>query len=144
MEKLVIEILDNFFKKRLEILQTFRLRGLVLNQNPYLLMIDGKELAGEIVEDLMRTHMNAQDNTLFREMFSEAIAQFESGAKVHHDQIMSIINNASTEHIDEYALAWDATLNLLTEEFVRDFCLPQGGIEWGKLARFVSQDNTKA
>lgn len=34
----------------------------------------------------------------------------------------------------------DAALNKFTAEFVKDFCFPDGRIDWEKLVRFVSED----
>jgi len=82
LEELVSQCLDNLFKKKLEILHTFNLRESLMNVNPYSLVIDGNENASEIVEALMRVHVDSSDETMFGEAFFEPIARIAAGAKV--------------------------------------------------------------
>ena len=42
------------------------------------------------------------------------------------------------KRIDQYQHDWDATVNKFTKEFMEDFCLPNGHINWEKLTQFVS------
>jgi len=44
------------------------------------------------------------------------------------------------EHKEAYQPEWDAAVNRLTSEFLRDFCFPDGHIDWEKLTRFVSAE----
>jgi hypothetical protein len=46
------------------------------------------------------------------------------------------INQSSWEH-DQVL---DAAINRFTAEFIRDFCFPDGSIDWEKLVRFTSED----
>ena len=43
------------------------------------------------------------------------------------------------KHRKEYAPAWDAAINRFTAEFIKDFCFPDGSIDWEKLVRLVSE-----
>jgi hypothetical protein len=45
------------------------------------------------------------------------------------------------KHKEKYAPAWDAAVNRFTAEFIKDFCFPDGRIDWEKLVRFVSEDS---
>ena len=42
------------------------------------------------------------------------------------------------DHHKVYREAWDATVNRFTLEFIQDFCLPDGAIDWDKLVQFNS------
>jgi len=82
LEQLMAECLNEFFRRKLEVLRTFDLKELLLNQNPYFFKVYGTYKASEIVERMMREYVNASDETMFGEAFFEPIAGIASGASV--------------------------------------------------------------
>lgn len=40
----------------------------------------------------------------------------------------------------EYDRVWGAAINRFTADFIKDFCFPDGRIDWERLVRFVSED----
>jgi len=232
LKELVVDCLDNFFKRKLEIVRSFSLREALLNCNPYSLAINGNENASEIVEELLKAHISASDETIFGNAFFEPIARIASGGKasdaegvdfvtesddrisaialksgpypynasqkkrqsqeflavrsrlyklhkqfdpilghaygrlkseptkdrIYRDRsgqafwteitgdsdfylkLVRLMKNEPAEHRKEYAPAWDAAINRFTAEFIKDFCIPDGSIDWEKLVRFVSEE----
>lgn len=59
-------------------------------------------------------------------------------------KLVRLMKEEPTKHKQKYAPAWDAAVNKFTAEFVKGFCFPTGQIDWEKLVRFVSEDNTKS
>ena len=55
-------------------------------------------------------------------------------------ELVRLMKDEPAKHRQKYAPAWDATINRLTIEFAKDFCFPNGRIDWEKLVRFVSED----
>lgn len=134
LDELVHECLDNFFKRKLKVLRTFRLREALATRNPWLLKIGRNEAAGKIVEDLMRAYTDAQDETIFREVFSELMARIARSRELLDKVVMSM-SDVFTKGEDDYTTAWASAVNILTIEFINDFCLPSGEVDWKKLAR---------
>ena len=82
LEKIVAEHLDNFYKARLQKIQTLNLRKKIIRKNPYLLRAVGTEKASEIIEYLLNSLLSASDETIFGNTFFEPIARIVSGGKV--------------------------------------------------------------
>lgn len=55
-------------------------------------------------------------------------------------KIIRLMKDEPQKHKVEYKLAYDAAVNRFTAEFIKDFCFPDGHIDWEKLARFVSEE----
>jgi len=55
-------------------------------------------------------------------------------------KLVRLMSEEPAKHRKRYDLAWGATINRLTVEFAKDFCFPDGRIDWEKLVRFVSED----
>ena len=59
-------------------------------------------------------------------------------------KLVRLMKEEPAKHKQKYAPAWDAAVNKFTAEFVKDFCLTSGQINWEKLVRFVSEDSGKS
>lgn len=59
-------------------------------------------------------------------------------------KLVRLMKEEPAKHKQKYAPAWDAAVNKFTAEFVKDFCYPNGQIDWEKLVRFVSEDAAKS
>ena len=232
LEELIADCLDEFFRRKLDILRTFDLKESLLNRNPYFFKVYGIYKASEIVERVLSDYISASDETIFGDAFFEPIARIVSGGKASdaegvdfviesgeritavalksgpniynasqkkrqsqeflairsrlyklHKQFDPILGHAygrlkteptkdriyrdrsgqafwteitgdsdfylklvrlmkdiPTQHRKEYTPEWDAAVNRFTAEFIKDFCFPDGSIDWEKLVRFVSED----
>ena len=67
-----------------------------------------------------------------------------TGDPVFYLKLVRLMKNAPAKHKKEYTPAWDAAINRFTAEFIKDFCSPEGSIDWEKLVRFVSGTNIKS
>jgi len=59
-------------------------------------------------------------------------------------KLVRLMKEEPAKHRQKYAPSWDAAVNRFTAEFVKDFCFPDGRIDWEKLVRFVSEDATRS
>ena len=132
---------DDFFKRKLELLRTFDLRKSLRTLNPCILKKSASGLASEVVVGLLKAHTNAQDETIFREVFSEPIAHVTSQGKASFDKLIRAINVEPTKYEDEYDDSWVRAVNSLTTQFIDDFCL-DGAIDWEKLARLYQKESS--
>lgn len=82
IETEVVKCLDNFYSKRLCIINELKLKDYLKRKNPYLLRALGTEIASEIVEHVMRMYIDASDETIFGNEFFEPLAKKFSGGSV--------------------------------------------------------------
>ncbi|MFQ5862679.1 MAG: PmeII family type II restriction endonuclease [Candidatus Brocadiales bacterium] len=82
LEKLVAKCLKVFYKRRLEKLESLKLKDYLKRKNPYLYKAIGTEKASEIVEEVLTAYLTASDEGLFGDAFFEPIAKFVSGGAV--------------------------------------------------------------
>lgn len=82
LEKLIAKCLKDFYTRRLQRLNTIRLKTYLLRKNPYLYRAIGTEKAGEIVEEILKAYISSSDETIFGDAFFEPIAKLVSGGTV--------------------------------------------------------------
>jgi hypothetical protein len=82
LQRLVSKYLGDFYKARLQRIQTLNLRSALSKKNPYLFKAIGTENASEIVEYLLNAILSSSDETIFGNTFFEPIAIVVSGGRV--------------------------------------------------------------
>ena len=232
LEALISDCIQDFYRRRLQKLETLRLKQFLCRKNPYLFKALATEYAPEFVERVLTAYIGASDETMFGDAFFEPIARiaatgkvsegegvdfvietdskvlavalksgpniFNSSQKKRQSQEFAAVRNrlykvqkqfdamlghgygrAWTEptteriyrdrsgqafwgeitgdddfylklirlmkdtaalHSEKYVPAWQIALNRFTKEFMDEFCLSDGRIDWEKLVRFVSED----
>lgn len=82
LEKLIARCLRDFYDRRLQNLETLKLKKYLKRKNPYLYKAIGTEKASEIVEESLAAYMIASDESIFGNVFFEPIAKIVSGGTV--------------------------------------------------------------
>lgn len=82
LEKLIAKSLNDFYKRRINRLDTLNLKKVLKRKNPYLFRSMGIEKASEIVETILSAYISSSDETIFGNAFFEPIACKISGSKV--------------------------------------------------------------
>jgi len=82
LEKLIADCLDDFYERRLNIINTLNLKKYLKRKNPYLYKAIGTEKASDIVEEILRAYLISSDETIFGDAFFEPIAKMASGGVV--------------------------------------------------------------
>lgn len=82
LEKKISELLDDFYKRRIDKIKTLKLNQALSRKNPYLYRAIGVQQAGEIVEGLLLAYMSSSDEGIFGDAFFEPLAKFASGGVV--------------------------------------------------------------
>lgn len=77
---------------------------------------------------------------IYRDRSGQAFWTEITGDPDFYLKLVRLMEDEPAKHKERYASAWDAAINRFTIEFAKDFCLPNGRIDWGKLVRFVSED----
>ena len=75
---------------------------------------------------------------IYRESSGQEFWKEITGDENFYLKLITLMKDEPLKRIDQYQHDWDATVNKFTKEFMEDFCLPDGHINWEKLTRFVS------
>ena len=75
---------------------------------------------------------------LYRDSSGQAFWHEMTGDSDFYLKLIRLMRDEPTKHRQEYQPKWDAAVNRFTAEFVRDYCLSDGSIDWEKLVRLVS------
>lgn len=75
---------------------------------------------------------------LYRDSSGQAFWHEMTGDPDFYLKLIRLMRDEPTKHRQEYQPKWDAAVNRFTAEFVRDYCLSDGSIDWEKLVRLVS------
>lgn len=76
---------------------------------------------------------------VYRDRSGQAFWAEITGDDDFYLKLIRLMKDEPLKHKEEYAPAWDAAINKFTAEFVKDFCFPDGRIDWEKLVQFVSE-----
>ena len=77
---------------------------------------------------------------IYRDRSGQAFWAEITGDNDFYLKLVNLMKDAPTKHKRVYTSAWDAAINRFTAEFIKDFCLSDGSIDWEKLIQFVSED----
>ncbi len=80
---------------------------------------------------------------VYRDLSGQAFWREITGDTDFYIKLIVLMKDAPVRHRKEYEPAWNATLNRFTAEFVRDFCFPNGSIDWEKIAQLVSAEKAE-
>jgi len=78
IENKIEELLNNFYRRRIDKLNGLGLMATLKKKNPYLFKAIGTEKASEIVENMLLAFMSSSDEGIFGDAFFEPLAVFVS------------------------------------------------------------------
>lgn len=87
-----------------------------------------------------RVKSKPSKDLIYRDSSGQAFWHEITGDPEFYLKLIRLMKDEPAKHKKEYAPAWDAAINRFTAEFIRDFCFPDGSIDWEKLVRFTSED----
>ncbi|MBI4216237.1 MAG: cytoplasmic protein [Chloroflexi bacterium] len=76
----------------------------------------------------------------YRVNAGQAFWQEITGDSDFYLKLVRLMKDQPIQHKDQYAPAWDATINRFTAAFFAEFCFADGSIDWEKLVEFVSAE----
>lgn len=95
MERLVDELLENFYHRRIEKISKLKLKDALSRKNPYLYKATGYEDASEIVKEILSAFMSSSDEGIFGDAFFEPLAEAVSGGYVSEAEGVDVIKDSS-------------------------------------------------
>jgi hypothetical protein len=90
-----------------------------------------------------RVKSKPSKDLIYRDSSGQAFWHEITGDPEFYLKLIRLMKDEPAKHKKEYAPAWDAAINRFTAEFIRDFCFPDGSIDWEKLVRFTSEDRAR-
>ena len=81
---------------------------------------------------------SANSGLIYRDSSGQVFWHEMTGDPDFYLKLIRLMRDEPAKHRQEYQPKWDATVNRFTAEFIRDYCLPDGSIDWEKLVRLVS------
>ncbi len=82
LEKIISDLLDNFYERRISALNGLDLKKTLRRKNPYLYRSVGINKASEIVEGMLLAYTSSSDEGIFGDAFFEPLAKAVSGGVV--------------------------------------------------------------
>lgn len=98
MEDKISELLDDFYKRRMDKINELKLDVTLKRKNPYLFRAVGVEKASEIVEQLLAAYMSSSDEGIFGDAFFEPLAKFASGGQVAPSEGVDVAIETDTKY----------------------------------------------
>jgi hypothetical protein len=96
LKKLIADHLIEFYRRRLQKIQTLRLKQVLKRKNPYLFKAIGTDSATEVVEGILAAYLSSSEETLFGDAFFESIAKIASGGVVSPSEGVDIAIETGT------------------------------------------------
>lgn len=91
LEQFVGELLDEFYRRRIQKLDTLQLKDTLKRKNPYLFRASGFQKASDIVEALLQAYMSSSDEGIFGDAFFEPLAKRVSQGTVAPTEGVDIV-----------------------------------------------------
>lgn len=98
LERKIAELLDDFYRRRIDKISTLQLKNTLKRKNPYLYRAIGVQDAGEIVKELLTAYMSSSDEGIFGDAFFEPLAKYVSGGYVSPSQGVDVVMETEAQY----------------------------------------------
>lgn len=88
---IVASLLDDFYRRRIDKINTLELKNALARKNPYLYRAVGVEKASDIVSDILSAYMSSSDEGIFGDAFFEPLAEIVGGGHVAETEGVDVI-----------------------------------------------------
>ena len=78
------------------------------------------------------------ENSRFRRRSGQSFWQEITGDSDFYLKLIRLMKDVPANNRPKYRAMWDQAVNRFTAEFIKDFCVAQGAIDWEKLVEFAS------
>jgi hypothetical protein len=85
-----------------------------------------------------RKNLEPRGKRTYRTVAGQRFWEEITGDPEFYIRLITLMRDIPQRHRDAYRPEWEAAVNRLTQEFLRDFCHDDGHVNWEKLVAFVS------
>ena len=86
-----------------------------------------------------KLHTDPTKNKIYRDRSGQEFWTEITGDKEFYIKLIELMKEEPLKYRKQYHKSWGAAINRFTMEFISDFCLTDGTIDWKKFTRFVSE-----
>src|SRR5215469_244172 len=157
----VEENITSFHEKRLNKIETLKLKEVLQKKNPYLFKAKNIQTADEIVKGIVDAYLFSSEEAMFGDWL-EGLAIFINGKDNNPDKgtyfkycgqrfwefiggneniyidIIEPLGHKAKERNENYIEQYSGKINTFVKEFVETFCNKNGSIDWEKLVKYNS------
>jgi hypothetical protein len=83
------------------------------------------------------------DNSRFRRSSGQAFWAEITGDPDFYLKLVTLMRDVPEQNREKFRKLWEQSVNLFTKEFMEDFCLKDGAIDWEKIVKYSSATKTK-
>jgi len=98
LSKIVGNLLDEFYRRRIEKISTLQLKDTLRRKNPYLYKAIGMEEASGIVNEILAAYMSSSDEGIFGDAFFEPLAESVANGYVGHTEGIDVVVEDDTTY----------------------------------------------
>lgn len=98
LEQKIADLLDDFYKRRIDKISGLKLKDTLKRKNPYLYRAVGVQKASQIVEEILIAYMSSSDEGIFGDAFFEPLAKFVSGGQVSPSEGVDVVRETETKY----------------------------------------------
>lgn len=99
LQELIVKCLRDFYRRRMQRLNSLKLKQILLRKNPYLYKALGTQSATEIIEGILSAYLSSSDEGIFGDAFFEPIAKAVSGGVVSPSEGVDIAIETRTRYL---------------------------------------------
>jgi hypothetical protein len=129
--------LEEYYQKKVVILEQLRLYDIFLDTNFYLLRIQRIWSVTDLISYLLDAYLQLQDETTFKEFW-----QLISDSDTLYTDIIELFGHQAKEKNEEFLKTYAKVINQFTLKFTRYFC-DDDVINWQKIVKFNSKKKSK-
>ena len=133
LERIAHDLIDGYFGRRAEKLDSITLEDLLADANPHALCLHGVGRVDEFVESLLQERMRPFEEATFSQLLARLRTQVSAASDT---ALIQLLRDYSGVQRINYNSTLARVSNCLCKEFCNKFLLPVGSIDWEKLVLF--------
>jgi hypothetical protein len=152
IENLVRQSFDELYRQRVMKLTGVMLSDLLRKQNLYLLCATSGSSVSKIIEKMLEAYIKLSDESIFGQAFFESISSIEreemavpggkSNVAYKAITLINVVHYIPIQSWIEFDDEWAKALNRLHYDFYNNFNKDHGNIDWEKLLRYNSGEDS--
>jgi len=134
LERIAHDLIDGYFGRRAEKLDSITLEDLLANANPHALCLHGVARVDKLLEGLLQERIRPFEEATFSQLMARLRTQVSAASDT---ALIQLLRDYSGVQRINYNSTLARVSNRLCKEFCNKFLLPVGSIDWEKLARLA-------
>lgn len=139
-----LEQIDNyigrFYDQKIAEIRSLSLDDLLRQNDPCSFYSREVWRVSDYVETLLDDYVDTSYEMLFCEGLKQKFCGEITGDKEFYLKLIRLMRDIPQRHKPQYNKLWGATINKFTKEFLENYCLEDGSIDWETIVRLSSKE----